>query len=312
MRRSHRAASSPEYQDIAVSSIRKTIAERMLESKQTTAAVTITTTVDATNLVNLRRQFKAVAGTGETPADRLHRNLVKLTALALEKHPMLNSRWNGDQIQVWRSIHIGIAVDTEAGLMVPVIRDVPRLSLRELAALLARPRRACPHRKTHRLRALGKHVHRQQPGTVGSRDVHSFDQPARMRHTGFGSNPEPVVVENKQFVERDRMVLSLTFDHRIVDGAPAARFLQTLGLVDRKPQPLAVVLIDRLGDQRYALRIIRNGEPGHRRRLAVSARRSPIVWPRTAALVIYTDVDAAGARAAAARARGAQSRCAST
>ena len=123
----------------------------MIESKQTTAAVTITTTVDATNLVNLRRQFKAVLESGEAPPIGYTEIIVKLTAIALEKHPMLNSRWNGNQIQVWRSIHIGIAVDTEAGLMVPVIRDVPRLSLRELAARtreLAEPR---PQRKTHRL-----------------------------------------------------------------------------------------------------------------------------------------------------------------
>ena len=96
--------------------------------------VTITTTVDATNLVNLRRQFKAVLEAGEAPPIGYTEIIVKLTAIALAKHPMLNSRWNGNQIQVWRSIHIGIAVDTEAGLMVPVIRDVPRLSLRELAA----------------------------------------------------------------------------------------------------------------------------------------------------------------------------------
>ena len=93
----------PEFREVAVSSIRKTIAERMLESRQTTAAVTITTTVDATNLVNLRRQFKAVVAPGETPAIGYTEIVVKLTALALEKHPMLNSSWNGDRIQVWQT-----------------------------------------------------------------------------------------------------------------------------------------------------------------------------------------------------------------
>ena len=75
----------------------------MLESRRTTAAVTITTTVDATNLVNLRNQFKAVVAPGETPAIGYTEIVVKLSALALEKHPMLNSSWNGDRIQVWQT-----------------------------------------------------------------------------------------------------------------------------------------------------------------------------------------------------------------
>ena len=139
----------------------------MVESKQTTAAVTITTTVDATNLVNLRRQFKAVVESGEAPAIGYTEIAVKLTALALEKHPMLNSRWNGDQIQIWRSVHIGIAVDTEAGLKVPVIRDVPKLSPARARRPLSCSCRACPQRNARRNRAFGKHIHRQQPGTVG-------------------------------------------------------------------------------------------------------------------------------------------------
>ena len=136
-----RDSHSPEYREIAVSSIRKTIAERMLESKQTTAAVTITTTVDATNLVNLRRQFKAVLETSEMPPIGYTEIVVKLTAIALTEHPMLNSCWEGDHIRAWRSVHIGIAVDTDHGLKVAVVRDVPRLSLRELAAC---SRAACP------------------------------------------------------------------------------------------------------------------------------------------------------------------------
>ena len=132
--RSPRDTRPLDYEELTVSPIRRKIAERMIESKQATAAVTITTTVDATNLVNLRRQFKAVQETGGTPSVGYMEIVIKLLALALEKHPMLNSRWRGDQIQIGRNVHIGIAVDTEAGLMVPVIRDVAALSLRELGS----------------------------------------------------------------------------------------------------------------------------------------------------------------------------------
>jgi pyruvate dehydrogenase E2 component (dihydrolipoamide acetyltransferase) len=229
--------SSPEYQTLAVSSIRKTIAERMLLSNQTTAAVTITTSVDATNLVNLRRQFKAVLETGEAPPIGYTEIIVKLAAIALAKHPMLNSRWSGNQIQVWRSIHIGIAVDTEAGLMVPVIRDVPRLSLRELAA--------CARELASRARS-GKLTATELTGgtftvtNLGQLGVEAFTpliNPPECAILGLGRIQNQVVVQNKQFVERDRMVLSLTFDHRILDGAPAARFLQTLGSLIENPSP---------------------------------------------------------------------------
>ncbi len=234
------AASTADFQEIPVSSIRKTIAARMVESKQTTAAVTITTTVDATNLVNLRRQFKAVSGTGETPAVGYTEIIIKLTALALEKHPMLNSRWNGDRIQVWHRIHIGIAVDTEAGLMVPVIRDVPRLSLRELAAMA---RGLTERARTGKLSAAELSGSTFTISNLGQMGVEMFTpliNPPECAILGLGRIGNTVVVENKQFVERDRMVMSLTFDHRIVDGAPAARFLQALGLLIENPSPWLV------------------------------------------------------------------------
>ena len=100
-------------QEIAVTPIRRTIAERMVQSAQTAAAVTLSTTVDATNLVNLRQQFKAVAAAGEDASITFTDIIAKLTALALEKHPLLNARWNGEKIVVSTMINIGIAVDTD-------------------------------------------------------------------------------------------------------------------------------------------------------------------------------------------------------
>src|SRR5262249_25141814 len=107
---------------------------------------TLTTTVDATNLVNLRRQFqessrhapRAVAGSTSAPATELIPSytdlFVKLVGRALEHYPFLNARWHNNQIVTMKEIHIGIAVDTDAGLLVPVVRNVPNLTLRQLAA----------------------------------------------------------------------------------------------------------------------------------------------------------------------------------
>jgi len=117
----------------ATSSTRRVIAERMVTSHRSTAPVTLTTTVDATNLVTLRAGWKAASEDGGDILPTFTDLLVKLAAIALEKHPVLNSRWQDDRIVFSEGIHIGIAVDTGAGLLVPVVRDVPRLSLKELA-----------------------------------------------------------------------------------------------------------------------------------------------------------------------------------
>ena len=205
-----------------------------------TAPVTLISSVDATNLVNLRQQFKAVAGEqGTAGAGSIGYTdiVVKLTALALERHPVLNSRWDGDRILIFRGIHIGIAVDTDAGLLVPVIRDVPGLTLREVAArsqdLVARARR----------RALK--VEELQGGTFTITNLGPFGIEAftpiinapQCAVLGMGRIiRQPVAIE-PQIAFRDRLTLSLTFDHRIVDGAPAARFLQTLCGLLENPSP---------------------------------------------------------------------------
>jgi pyruvate dehydrogenase E2 component (dihydrolipoamide acetyltransferase) len=234
-----RAKTAPAagFQEIVVTPIRRTIAERMVQSAQAAAGVTLSTTVDATNLVNLRQQFKVVAGTGETPSITSTDIVVKLTALALEKHSLLNARWNGDKIVVSSSINIGIAVDTDAGLLVPVIHDVPRLTLRQLAA---RTRELIDRARRGALSAA-----EMQGGTftvtnLGPMGIEMFTPLINLPECailGLGRIQKQVVVDDKQFVARDRIVLSLTFDHRIVDGAPAARFLQYLSLLIENPSP---------------------------------------------------------------------------
>jgi pyruvate dehydrogenase E2 component (dihydrolipoamide acetyltransferase) len=188
--------------------------------------------VDATRLVALRNQLKPAGDVIPSYTDLL----VKLTALALEKHPLLRARWEQDRIVVSSGIHIGVAVETDAGLIVSVIRDVPSLDLKQLSArsreLIARARQ-------------GKLASNEMQGGVftltnlGEFGIDAFtpiiNQP-QCAVLGVGRiERRPVVIE-EQIVIRDQMTLSLTFDHRIVDGAPAARFLQTLaGLITECP-----------------------------------------------------------------------------
>ena len=164
--------------------------------------------------------------------------VVKLTAVALEKHRLLNARWSGETIVVSSNINIGIAVDTDAGLFVPVIRDVPSLTLRQLSAQ--------SRMLIDRARAGALSAADMQGGTftvtnLGAMGIEMFTPLINLPECailGLGRIEKQVVVDDRQqFVARDRMFLSLTFDHRVVDGAPAARFLQSLGRLIENPSP---------------------------------------------------------------------------
>jgi pyruvate dehydrogenase E2 component (dihydrolipoamide acetyltransferase) len=220
----------------AITPIRRTIAESMLTSVHSTAPVTLTTTTDATNLVNLRTQFKAVGEAVPSYTDFL----IKLSAAALAEHPKLNARLADDEIIVSPAIHVGFAVDTEAGLLVPVIRDVPKRTLREVAAQA----RDLAER-AHQGKLKGEEM---RDGTFTLTNLGAFGVDAftpiinypQCAILGVGRIQRQPVVIGDEIVPREHVTLSLTFDHRIVDGAPAARFLQTLCRLIGNPGPVLV------------------------------------------------------------------------
>lgn len=217
---------------VPVTSRRRTIAARMSASCQQTAPVTLTTRADATNLVNLRTQFKT--GGGEVIPSYTD-ILVKLSAAVLQQQPQMAARWEETHLVMPAGIHIGMAVDAEEGLIVPVLRDVPSLSLLELAA---RSRDMIENVRNNKFT-----VDDLQGGVftitnLGTYGIDAFTPIINLPETailGVGCiRREPAVVDN-QIVPRDQVTLSLTFDHRIVDGAPAARFLQAIRLAVENP-----------------------------------------------------------------------------
>lgn len=219
-----------------ISSRRRTIANRMVASRERTAPVTLTTKIDATNLVGLRLQFKQ-AGDGST-IPSFTDLIIKLVALALRKHPTLATRDEGGQWIIPASpdeIHIGMAVDTDEGLVVPVVSHAATSSLFDLAkqtlTLIDKAR-------TGKISAADMQGGVFTVTNLGSFGIDAFTPIINLPETavlGLGRiRREPVVIED-QVVARDQMSLSLTFDHRIVDGAPAARFLQTVSQAIENP-----------------------------------------------------------------------------
>ena len=194
------------------------------------------TTADATNLVALRRQFKAALSNKDS-APGFMDFFVKLAALALERHPLMTARWAEDHLVLASQINLGIAVDTAAGLVVAVVHDVPSLSLRQLAAqsrdLIERARQ-------------GKLATQDMQGGVftitnlGMFGIDAFTPVINYPECailGIGRMRRIPACAGDKIVAQDQVTLSLTFDHRIVDGAPAAQFLQTLSQAVENPGP---------------------------------------------------------------------------
>jgi pyruvate dehydrogenase E2 component (dihydrolipoamide acetyltransferase) len=230
----------------SLSPTRRVIAERMAASAHTTAPVTLTTEVDATELVRLRHQLKTDAQASSGPGALIPSYtalMVKIVAHALREHPAINARLEGERIIMEPATHIGIAVDAERGLMVAVLRDAQDKTLRQICAaaeqLVTRARE-------------GKLTAAEMQGStftitnLGMYEIDAFTPIINLPECailGMGRiAPKQVVTlregsidEVAQVNVRHLLVLSLTFDHRLVDGAPAARFLQRIKQLVERP-----------------------------------------------------------------------------
>ncbi len=221
-------------------SFRRTIAARMLEGSQTTAPVTLTTTADATNLVSLRAQFKAtVTGPDEVIPGYLDM-ITKLVGRALVENPELNRQWIDGQIVAPDGIDIAIAVDTPSGLLAPVLRNVPGLGLREIA-VLAKDLSLRAH--AAQLKATELNGGSFTISNLGAFGIDAFTPIINVPQCailGLGRIARHATVVGDQIVARETITLSMTFDHRIVDGAPAARFLAVVRTAIENPGPWLV------------------------------------------------------------------------
>jgi len=206
---------------IPLRSVRAVIAERMLRSATNAPQVTLTAEADATALVELRRQLV------QDGVDAAYNDLfLYILGRALREYPLLNASLDGETIKVWRRVHIGLAVDTERGLLVPVVRDVDRKGLLQLAeetqTLLERARagQCTPDELrggTFTLTNLGMF------GIDAFTPLLNLPECAVL---GVGRIKRQPVMVGDEVLGRELVWLSLTFDHRLVDGGPAARFLQ--------------------------------------------------------------------------------------
>ncbi|HEX6542331.1 MAG TPA: dihydrolipoamide acetyltransferase family protein [Ktedonobacterales bacterium] len=217
----------------ALSGRRRVIAERMLRSVQTSAQLTLTTDVRADALVAARERLGA-------RMDLTYTDLLASIAIqALKQHPAMNATLDGDRLRQHEAIHLGIAVAVPDGLLVPVVRDAGSLPLEQLAAQIrgmtmrARDNTSPPGELAGSTFSLT---------TLGAFEIDAFTpilNPPEVGILGIGRIREAVVPQDGQIIIAHMMVLSLTFDHRAIDGAPAAAFLQTVKHLVESPDTYA-------------------------------------------------------------------------
>jgi pyruvate dehydrogenase E2 component (dihydrolipoamide acetyltransferase) len=206
----------------------------MVNSLQQTAQVTVTTEIDVTELVNLRVQLKTEFSLTYTDC------IIKAVAKALKQHPRLNATLIGAEIQLLSEIHIGMAVALEDGLIVPVVRDANQKDLREIAAETQRLAAGARENtlsvdevtgSTFTVTNLGGH------GTDFFTPIINLPEVAIL---GVGRIIAKPAIYEGEIAKRSLMALSLTIDHRIVDGAPGAEFLRDLGRILSNPYRILI------------------------------------------------------------------------
>jgi pyruvate dehydrogenase E2 component (dihydrolipoamide acetyltransferase) len=223
------------FEDVPLTQIRKTIAKRLSQSIGPIPTFYLTTEVDMERAVEAREALLAAGGEKVSFNDIV----LKAVALALRQHPECNAWWQDDHIRYWNEVHVSMAVAIEEGLITPVIRHTDLKSLREIAAESrdlagrARERKLKPEEYTGGTFSVSN---------LGMLDIDEFTaiiNPPEAGIIAVGRMVEQPVVHEGAVAIRRRMRLTMSCDHRVIDGATGARFLQTLKRM--LENPLAMV-----------------------------------------------------------------------
>lgn len=237
---------APEFESAKIAEIvpmttmRKRIAQRLSESHLTAVHITHVIEVDVTNLIEIRQT--ALAKIEETHGIRISINdiLIKAVVMALKKYPVLNSTLEKDEIKIFGNVNMGVATSIDEGLIVPVIHKADEKSLIEIAKesreLIEKARKG-----TLSLKELtGGTFTVTNLGMYGIEIFTPIINPPQSAILGVGKIIEKPVVVQGQIVVRSMMPLSLSFDHRVIDGALAAQFLQELKQILETPNSIFV------------------------------------------------------------------------
>lgn len=219
------------YQDIPVTQMRKTIAKRLAESKFTAPHFYLGLEVTMDAAMQARESINAVASSKISFNDLI----VKASAAALKENPKVNSSWRGDVIRMNEHVHIGIAVAVEDGLLVPVIRFADSKTLSQIGAETKDLAKKAKEKKLQPADWEGNTFTISNLGMFGIDEFTAIINPPDACILAVGGIKQQPVVKNGAIVVGNILKLTLSCDHRVVDGATGAKFLQTLKFLLENP-----------------------------------------------------------------------------
>jgi pyruvate dehydrogenase E2 component (dihydrolipoamide acetyltransferase) len=222
------ARNGDEIEVIPLKGVRKIIASRMLESLQTTAQLTLNASADVNALLAYRKRLKQSAEESGARAVNINDLILFSVSRILLEFPEMNALFENQAIARYKNVHLGFAVDTPRGLLVPVVRQANRLSLKQLSDAARQLAAAALDGSITADSMRGGTFTVTNLGSFGIESFTPVLNPPQVAILGVGNvNLKPVEVDGD--VEfRPHMGLSLTINHQVVDGGPAARFLQAL------------------------------------------------------------------------------------
>lgn len=214
-----------EFKDVALTQMRKTIARRLGESIGPIPTFFLTSEIDMTNVGKLREQMVAAGDQFKVSVNDI---VIKAVAIALTRHPEVNAHWQGDSIRYFSAAHVGMAVATDDGLIVPVIRDAHLKGLGQIGKEARELAKKARERKLTPAEYSGGTFSVSNLGMFGIDQFTAIINPPEAAILAVGATETKPVWENGQFVPRQKMRVTMSCDHRIIDGAVGAKFLQTL------------------------------------------------------------------------------------
>lgn len=223
------AVTKESYNDVPVSQMRKTIAKRLTESKSTSPHYYLTMEIDMDDAVRARESINSVMGVKISFNDII----IKAVATALRHHPKVNASWHGDFIRMNNHIHIGVAVAVEEGLLVPVVRFADSKTLTQISAEVKEFGQRARDKKLQPQDWEGNTFTISNLGMFGIEEFTAIINPPDSCILAIGGIQQKPVVKNNSVVPGNVMKVTMSCDHRAVDGATGSQFLQTLkGLLE--------------------------------------------------------------------------------
>ena len=215
------------YEDIKVSQMRKTIAKRLVESIGPVPHFFLTIEVDMDRVQQARAKVNALL---EGSGDKVSVNdfVLKATAAALRRHPECNASWGGDHVRRYSHVHIGVAVAVEDGLITPVVKHADLKGLAQISREVREMAGRAREKKLKPEEYTGATFSVSNLGMFGIQEFTAVINPPEAGILAVGRTEEIPVVMNGQIVIRPRMKITMSCDHRVIDGATGAKFLQTL------------------------------------------------------------------------------------